>query len=400
MHNVSEAEGGTARDGATGERRGMAMVIALFAIVILATLVAGTLFSSTLEFRGGRNALVEQRAFSVAEYGLNSVIANWNRKNNLPAPLGLANGAVDSSNVFVAQSDTARVKITRLTDNTFLVVAEGRANIGANALESRRLTSAMVRIAYPSIAPKGAITAAGNVTIVGSAIVDGNNSRPAGWSQCDSIPGDSVSALVVAPGSTVSYNSNNIPTVSGLAPVVYDPAAADSNTYVRYGSESWNSLVANADINLPGGTLGSDILPALSGANCNYGLTTNWGEPWRTAGYVDACKFYFPIIYSASDLHLNGNGRGQGILLVNGDLEINGQFEFFGLIVVRDDLLKSNGTARIQGAVYAANLNLQDPKSFVSGNQDIFYSKCAIESTLRGSAILTRATERGWLQIY
>jgi hypothetical protein len=131
---------------------------------------------------------------------------------------------------------------------------------------------------------------------------------------------------------------------------------------------------------------------------CDYSQQFNWGEPMRPG--VMGCKNYYPIIYSSGTLHLNGNGYGQGILLVNGDLDINGQFEFYGMIIVRDDLNKSNGTAKIQGAVYAANLNLQDPKSFASGNQDVFYSKCAVESSLRGSAILTRVKERHWLQLF
>jgi hypothetical protein len=371
------------------------MVVALFAIVILATIVSGTLFSSTLEFRGGRNALVEQRAFAVAEYGLNSVIANWDRSRNLPPPVGRSNGQVDSSYVYVAQNDTARARITRLTDNTFLVVSEGRANIGNNRLEARRLTSAYVRIAYPSISPKGAITAAGDVDITGSALVDGRNTNPSGWN-CDSLPGPNVAAVVVAPGASVQYKSQNIPSTPA---VVYDAAAADSNTYVRYGSESWNSLVANADIVLPGGTMGNGIAPVGTATTCDYSNLTNWGDPKRP-GTVAGCRNYFPIIYSSSTLHLNSNGYGQGILLVNGDLEINGQFEWYGLIVVRDDLLKANGTAKVQGAVYAANLNLSDPQSFVAGNQDIIYSRCALESTLRGSAVLTMAGQRGWMQLY
>jgi hypothetical protein len=181
--------------------------------------------------------------------------------------------------------------------------------------------------------------------------------------------------------------------------ISYDAAAADSNTYVRYGTESWNTLTANADIKLSGGVMGADILPVGTATTCNRTGTTNWGEPNRP-GDVLGCYGYFPIIYSSSTLHLNGNGRGQGILLVNGDLEINGKFEFYGIVIVRDDLAKSNGTAKIHGAVFAANLTLTDPLSWMTGNQDIFYSQCAVESALAGSAILTRVTQRHWSQVF
>jgi len=377
---------------APSRRRGAALMTALFGIVVIALMISGAFFTSTQEYRGGRNALVEQRAFAVAEFGLNAEISNWDRGRNLPG--AMASGAIDSSRVYVAQGDTAYVRITRLTPNSFWVTSEGAANITNAALESRRQTSAFVRIAYPSITPRGAITTAGNLTITGSATVDGRDTDPAGWGQCAAIPGDTVPAVVAAPGKSVSYKAQNIPSTP---PVVYDSAAADSNTYVRYGSESWNSLVSNADIVLPGGTYNSAIAPVGTATTCDASIATNWGEPFRP-GAVAGCYGRYPIIYFSSSVKLNGNGYGQGILLVNGDLEINGQFEFYGLVIVRDDIRKGNGTAHIRGAVYSANTVLADP-SFVAGNQDVIYSKCAVESALKGSAILVCVRERHWVQM-
>jgi Tfp pilus assembly protein PilX len=230
------------------------MVTALLGVVVIAVIVSGAFFSSTQEYRGGRNQLIEQRAFAVAEYGLNSEISNWDRARNLPG--NMAVGAIDSSHVYVASSDTARVRITRLTDKSYWVVSEGSANIGSAKLESKRATSAYVRLAYPSIAPKGAITTAGDVSITGSAVVDGTNHDPAGWTQCAQLPGQTVPAVVASPAASVSYKAQNITSTPAL---LRDAAAVDSNTYVRYGTESWKSLVSNADITLPGGIYNSAV---------------------------------------------------------------------------------------------------------------------------------------------
>ena len=375
------------------DRRGVALVTALFGMVVLAVIISGVFFTSTQEYRGGRNELVEQRSFAVAEYGLNSAISNWPRARNLPG--GMAVGAIDSSQIFVASGDTERVKVTRLNDNSFWVVSEGQANMGNTTLLARRQNAAYVRIAYPSIVPKGAITAAGDVSLSGSAMIDGTNHDPNGWSQCAAIPGSTVPGVVVPPGDTVKYLPQNILSTPA---VVYDPTAADSNTYVRYGTESWNSLVANADIKLPGGQYGQDIFPVGTATTCDRSQPLNWGEPNRP-GAVAGCYNYYPIIYSATSLKINGNGYGQGILLVNGDLEINGTFSFYGLIIARDDVNKGNGDATVYGSILAANVNLGDPSVF-NGNKDVFYSKCAVESVLRGSAILTRVVQRGWAQVY
>ncbi len=384
-------------------RRGAALLMALFAIVVLATIISGAMFVSQQGFRASRNTLVEQRAFQVAEYGLNAEVSNWDRSRNLPPPTGMAVGDTVTTRIYIAANDTARVAIKRISDMGFWVVSEGRANIGSAALESARQTGAFVRVAYPSINPKGAITSAGNVRVQGAGEVNGYTADPSGWSQCASLPHDTVAAVVVGPTGTVTAGPTNITSVPGI---VHDSAAADSNTYVRYGTESWISLTSNADIKLPGGILTSDIEPVGTDSTCadtqaeNLNWKMNWGEPLRSAGYIKGCANYFPIIYVQSSLKIAGNARGQGILLVNGDLEVAGTFDFYGIVIVRDDIVKSVGTATITGAVFAANLAEVSPTSWLTGDQDVQYSRCAIESALRGSGILVRAKERHWAQIF
>ena len=394
MLNQSGTDPNTqAAESNEGQRRGIALITALFGVVVLAVMMSGMYFTSNQEYRGTRNALVEQRAFAVAEFGLNSEISNWDRSRNQIQSFAI--GRIDSNQVYVANGDTAWVKVTRLTDNTFWVLSDGQANIGVTTLESRRQTSAFVRIAYPTIEPKGAITAAGNVRLQGSANVDGDDVHPAGWTSCAALV-PTVPAVTVPPAGTVTYGPSNITSTPAVA---HDSAAADSNTYVRYGSESWNSLSANADIKLAGGVYNSNILPVGTLTTCDKSGNFNWGEPNRP-GTVVGCYGYFPIIYSSGSLHLNGNGRGQGILLVNGDLEINGLFEFTGIVIVRDDILKSNGTADIKGAVFAANMTAGDPLSWMTGDQDVQYSNCAVQSALQGSAILVRVLQRHWAQVF
>jgi hypothetical protein len=113
---------------------------------------------------------------------------------------------------------------------------------------------------------------------------------------------------------------------------------------------------------------------------------------------VAPCHNYFPIIYSTTSLHVN-NGRGQGILLVDGDIRMNGNFQWYGLIVARDDIIKGNGTADIHGAVMARNANIADA-SEVLGNITFRYSQCSLERAMRGSAQVVQAKERAWTELY
>lgn len=373
-------------------RRGMALVLTLVVIVVLAALSTGAVMSSMQEFRAGRNTLVEQRAFAVAEYGLNREVSAWKRSRNLPAPVGMANGAIDSTSVFVAQGDTARVKVTRLNENTFWVVSVGRASIGNGQLEAQRQTHMLVRIAYPTITPGAAIVTAGNIDVKGSADITGNNTDPAGWTQCPQIAGRDTFAIAYAPDKTATIQKPN-QVIGGVHP---DPGAADSNTYVRFGTESWQSLVAGADVTIPGGTYSPE--PTGTATTCDYSVENNWGEPERGAGAVLGCKDFFPIIYATGTLHLS-KGRGQGILLVNGDIRLNGNFQWYGLIIARDDIVKGNGTFDMWGSIMSRNADVNDNNA-ITGNSSFKWSKCAVESALRGSAILTRTRERSWVQLY
>jgi hypothetical protein len=414
---------------ATGQRRGFALALALVAIVVIGALIAGAFFASTQDFRVGRNTLIEQRAFSVAEFGLNREIANWDTKRNLPfagvdasgaLTAGMQTGGIDANNVYVDAGDTARVTVTRLSDNSFWVVSEGHANMGNRMLESIRRTSMMVRTAYPTIKTDAAIVTAGNISISGAAKVSGNNTKPDGWGTiCDSIGGRDTAAVLASPTATVTVaSSSNMPSNYG---VVRDPAAGDSNTYVRFGTETWNTLVKSADIVLKadGGNITTstssgittlkmnDAMPvATADGRCNTAIQSNWGEPWRPgvkrllSDIVPACYGHFPIIYSPTGLHLNRQGRGQGILLVNGDFMINGSFEWYGVVIVRNDIIKGNGTSQIFGSVLARNATLTDAGNVINGTQDVTFSKCAIESALRGSAVLVKVPHRAWAQLF
>ena len=383
-------------------RRGIALVTAVLGIVVITILVVGGFFASTQEQRGGRNMLVEQRAFAVAEYGLNNEVSDWDRGRNISMDVG----AIDSTRRYVAQSDTAFVKITKLNANTFWVVSEGQASMGSSSQTAARRTNAYVRIAYPSITAKAAVTTAGEIKLTGTSEIDGDNANPPGWQATGDCPPASgtLPAMLVPPGVTPDYKATNV----GSTPAYeQSETAADSNTYVRYGTETWNTLAANADVKLAGGTYNWDIKPAIDADEKCTTAINNWGEPHRP-GYlsgllgvttvVEECSNRFPIIYVDGDLHLRSNGRGQGILLINGSLELNGKFEFYGIIIARENINKGNGSAQVYGAVYARDVQLQD--SFFAGTQEINYSSCAIENALRGSAVLVRVGQRHWSQMY
>ena len=375
-------------------RPGFAMFMALGALVIIAVLISASSFITLQETRLGQNSLVNSRAFTAAEYGLNKIQADWDKTPNL----AMANGASFDTSYVLSGQGTCKVRYTRLNNETFWIVSEGRASPGNNTSASRtavKRVGAILRLRIPTIRANGAVTVNGNINVQGSPQVDGNNHIPSGWTGCDAAA-PNMAGIVAPPTASVSIQKAD--QVIGNPQVVRDALVADSNTYIRYGDETWNTLVSMANVTLTNGNPPDAAPTLLADGSCNKASVTNWGEPWRSAGYVDACKNYFPIIYSTTSLALNG-GRGQGIMLVDGDVRINGNFEWYGLIVARDDLVKGNGNATLVGAIMARNAQIAD-NSEVLGNITVNYSQCSLERAMRGSAQVVQAKERAWTEIY
>lgn len=371
-------------------REGMALAMAMFAIVVIGALIAGAFFASNQDFKIGRNSLTAQRAFSAAEFGLNKTMGEWDRSRNLAITVG------KDSTMSYTTGDGAQsnVRITRINGYTYWLVSEGVASPGTSQ-ETRRRTSMVMRLAYPAVKVGGAVTLAGGGTVKGSAQVSGANTVPSGWN-CADYPGRDTTGVAYAPGTSLQIQKAS--NVIGSPQSYADPNAGVDGNYIKYGDESWNTLVKNADVTIAGGS--ASPTPAGTATTCTKSAS-NWGEPWRTpaAGTVAGCQNYFPIVYSSGDLHMN-QGRGQGILLVEGSLDVNGRFEWDGLIIVKDDITKGNGTPVITGAVMARNANLTDGTTDILGNATFQYSKCALESAMRGSARLLPARGRAWAEMW
>ena len=83
---------------------------------------------------------------------------------------------------------------------------------------------------------------------------------------------------------------------------------------------------------------------------------------------------------------------------MEGDLAVQGGFEFFGIVVVRGKL-KTNGTGgHFNGAVMAANVDLDD--NTVLGNALVQYSSCTVHKALTAASPATLLRSRGWVYAY
>src|SRR5258708_4090530 len=78
------------------DERGMALALAIVALVIVGALVAGAFFRATQEQPAGRNARGGRQAFGAAEEGGYEVIDNWSIPNYNTRHIYPYPGGVDS----------------------------------------------------------------------------------------------------------------------------------------------------------------------------------------------------------------------------------------------------------------------------------------------------------------
>ena len=380
-------------------REGFALATAIVAIILIGLLIAASFFGSIQEFRTGRNTLQQERALAAAEFGLGNVLTDFVADDMRQ----LSKGAIVTETYDLGDGSVANVDITKLNMLTFSVTSEGVAAEGTD-LESRRRTGMLIRLEIPELRIQGAVTTNGTTRVAGNQTTSGADQNPTGW-DCDEAGPTRAgyvndNAADVTPTGTCSGGV----CITGSPKIAVDPLAGSADTYNEFGGISYDSLTKLANVTYVISATPSldNIWPSYTATGaCNKLDKKNWGDPLRNAVLPGKCETYFPII------HLKGpgsitlkTGRAQGMLLVDGNLTINGQFEFYGPIIVKGNIVTAGVGNKIVGGVMAANQGCAAaPCNKLEGTSHLQFSRCAILQTLMARARPVLAT-RSWADMF
>lgn len=98
------------------------------------------------------------------------------------------------------------------------------------------------------------------------------------------------------------------------------------------------------------------------------------------------------ITYFDATTHITASGsQGSGILIVDGDLEINGGFEFYGLIIVTGTVTFSGGGAAIKNIIGSIIAGGGVNASSVGGSFDLSFDSCSVSKQFRDLPLLVLA---------
>lgn len=367
--------------------RGIALLLSMVGLVVVGAMVTGVFASGILEHRVGDNTRRVEQAFSAAEQGLSETIATWQPTTFNTVPVG---GTVPIAGTTPGGSGSYAGRVVRTGAEMFMVDVVGRDAVSG----ARQRLGAFVKLVPINIDIQAALTTRGQAKIGGSVSISGVDEQS--WTGCP-LPGDTESGIRTPDASQLDFvgGCSGASCVVGDPPVEEDPTV-DDDTFFDYGELDWDDLVAMSNKVLTGTNYTGMQPSTTAGGQCDFADILNWGEPWEPPA-VPECFNYFPIIYAPGDLSVQ-TGRGQGILLVEGDLNANGNFEFYGPVIVKGRLKTAGTGNHFEGGVLAANADLDD--SSVLGNAVVTFSRCAIARATQGSAPGSMLRARGWTQVY
>ncbi|MEP7325576.1 MAG: hypothetical protein ABI836_06485 [Gemmatimonadota bacterium] len=365
------------------ETRGFALPLVLGVLALGGMLVTASFLLGRLESQSAENDLRASRAFETAETGLASTLTSWDPLLDT-LPIG---GTASLAGAGVATASWHST-IQRLGEDLFFLRSEGIVPIAGVTWQAERQLSWLLRWAAPLPQPS-AVAVIDSVSWNGAGSASGYSGSSPGWPFCGP---DSMPALRIMAATVVGLSGCGGPScLRGMPPILADTALAGSVS-AAIAPLTYAALAARAT-RAPGGIVAS-VGPTLAGVPpaCDASDPLNWGEPDHAS--PGPCTGLMPVIHASGDLTIGG-GRGQGVLLVDGDLILGGGFDFFGLVVVQGRLTSGAGGAHITGAVAARSLNIPP-----AGRIDVDYSACVLRNVLRGPSQVTPLLYRSWAQLY
>jgi hypothetical protein len=368
-----------------GNERGIALAVAIFALVVIGGLVAGSIFVATQEQRIGRNTLRQQTAFTAAESGTQDVVLNWAPRTYNKMAVG---GYITTTATAADGKGWYRRTVQRLGQNAFMVRTDG-FNQDSTA---RQRVGVLLRLKPLAFNITAALKTAGSLKIGGSSYINGQDTPPTGWAGCPASQPTLPGIQIPNPANIQTSGCSNMSCVNGNPQVLQDTSITVQKL-LTVGGIPFDSLKSLASKIVPGGNLPMTH-PSYLGTTCNTDDPNNWGDGITP---TSPCGDYFPIIWADASTSLQGV-QGQGVLIVNGDLSVTGGFQFFGPVIVKGTVSTAGTGGHFNGGVISANVNLA--QNTVLGAAVINFSSCALLRSLTSSATVGVMRERSWVNLY
>lgn len=370
---------------ASRPRRGAVLLVVLAALVVLGAASGALAVEARAARHAATRALAARRALDAADAVVAATLPAWPSL----ALDALADGDVRADTVAVAPDLVVARHVARLSPDAALVTATAVARpVGVERPLARRRVQRLVAL-EPVAAPAGAaLLTAAPLRADAGVTLDGRDTIPAGWG-CAPEDTASVPAVAHAPDAPPALDAS----LAGASPhVVADSALAALLPPAP-------DLVGRAGVRPPAFVATRPLvvrpvtgvtLRATSRADgaCDAADSLNWGDPRRPS----ECAARLPLVHVAGDL-VAPRGAGQGTLVVDGDLVLDGDWEHWGVVAVGGRIVARGMGNRVVGALL---LRGRDTTAHELSSLAVRFSSCVAGRALRAAGVVRPVGERGW----
>lgn len=334
--------------------RGVALVVVTFISSILLTLIGAGLLLSSLELKTSSNHKVGTGALHVADVGVQHALAT------IPAGNGFSYSTDENSPTSVLATTSFGVGYTYRV--TGLTTAGGSQAILTSTSDGPNSTHKIV-MAYIGRGGYGlgAISLPGSTAANTETNFSGTSFSINGNDNCNAAP--AVPGIVVTDGALATEITNDTTSDGGLASnqmanvigVGGTPSVATIAPLSQTPSQMVDAYLALSHVTLAGGNFSSN-------------------DTWGTSSSPRITRL-------TGDAQIQGTIEGYGVLIVDGGLDIAGNFTFHGLVIARGDIqVQMTGNAGIYGSLVIGESTTQDAgyELDIRGNATIRFDSCAL----------------------
>jgi hypothetical protein len=370
--------------------------MAIFALVLLAAVIAGGYYSASQEFQIGRGMRSLTTSFYAGESGIREVLRDWDPDTMFTLAPG--NTFVFGPKTYPGGgSYTARVmRVGSAADSVkryFYIEAVGRPP-GPNLGERRQ--AIVVRARYPDLCCDYAMRLYDELTLSGSTKnfrISGRDQQPTDWmglGVCDRFTPHDTAAVVHPDTAQIAPDSAYL----DGSPDYLEGYPSVSEGYIAFPGYSWAQLTALADHVFAGSVSSQGDATLDANGECDRSNPYNWGEP---VAEDHPCFDYFPIIHvKGTTLTFENGARAQGIFLADEDVVLENNAVVFGIILARNDLFMNN-QAKFWGMGWIA-----DDADFYGTKPEWILSSCAAKRAILLSNLARPVPvfPRAWVDLF
>lgn len=387
-------------------RQGVAIPLALAIMVGVSILAATALQVALADLQANRASRLATRAMLSAEAGAERTLVTWST-----GPFSALTPGDSASTGWVNLPDHSRYRSValRVDDGStdlpiYLVRTEGRPSRQSTA--RRQLITMVQGGADEGMCCGAAVTVRGRLRLrapnaprgagrgwTPNPQADGRDHVPSEWAGTCPVPDPGVAGVRIERERDLMLQRDA--TATGNPPVLED-GSIGSDGVDRLGSTTYDALVSAATLTLArNARYRNDIRPSARRGVCDTSDDSNWGAPESSGS---ACWDYLPVIHAAGNLRIDGDGEGQGILLVDGDLTWTGGLDFYGVVVVRGTLVM-RGEGTITGGLVVGNRDNGRGNSQIRDDALVRYSSCAVARVSGRASTVRFLPGRHWFEI-